>query len=72
MRRVNYQTLSFRQYDQAKHCIPGPEEDSWSSKDNDELGIMWTSGEMMPQYLTDIVTSLVSLDDESEDEGLVE
>lgn len=71
IRRANYQALIWYEADKADASIPPPDEHGWEVKDG-QLDYKWTSGELMPRELSDVVVEEQEsdTDEEEEEEGM--
>ena len=67
IRRANYQALIWYEADKADASIPPPDEHGWEVKDG-QLDYNWTSGELMPPELSDIVVDEQESDTDEEEE----
>ena len=69
IRRANYQAMIWYQADKADANVPPPEVHGWALKD-DKLDYKWTSGDLMPPELSNIVVEEPDSEDEADEEGM--
>ena len=72
VRRANYQALIWKKAYQATPSIPGPDGHGWNTNVEGELEICWTSDNLMPQELADIITDPLSPSSEDKEDVTVD
>ena len=68
VRRANYPALIWKKADQGTPIIPEPDvHPGWNTNVEGELEICWTTGNLMPRELADIITDPLNPSSEDED-----